>query len=71
MLINTSLVAEVMSLSPDLGWGWRFLLIGRARRTGSQMHSFEAELLCPPDQRSNDLSERIHRMLQLLRSPVC
>jgi hypothetical protein len=65
LIINPALVPSLSGLDAGLGWGWRFYLMGRARRAGYAVHVHEAHLPCPPDQREDDLAERVHRLRQL------
>jgi hypothetical protein len=65
LVINRALVPALEGLDPALGWGWRFFLTGVAVRKGYRLQVFEADLPCPPDQREDEPSERIHRMRQL------
>lgn len=55
-------------LSPpveDLGWGWRPYVFGGVRHNGFAASVFEGDFGCPPDQRSDDATERLYRMKQL------
>jgi hypothetical protein len=65
LILKPALVDHMSGLDPALGWGWRFAVMGLARREGFEIGLFEADLPCPPDQRADDLQERVHRMRQL------
>jgi hypothetical protein len=65
LILNRDLVPRLSGLDPALGWGWRFYVMSLAQRAGYAIRVFEADLPCPPDQREDDLAERVHRLRQL------
>jgi hypothetical protein len=64
-VVDRRLVAYVLSLTDDVGWGWRPFLFGLTRRVGLRVDLIEADHACPPDQRVEDAAERLHRIRQL------
>jgi hypothetical protein len=64
-LMNRGLTRHLDELKADLGWGWRPFIFATARRLGYRIVHHVDNLPCPPEQRANDESERIHRLRQL------
>jgi hypothetical protein len=64
-LLTRSLAPYLNLVQEDIGWGWRPYIFGLAHRFGYQVSHFEGNFACPPDQRTDDLPERIYRMRQL------
>lgn len=64
-VIGGGLAGHVASLPAALGWGWRPAAFLAARRNGSRVVHWTADLPCPPDQRTEDHAERRHRLRQL------
>jgi hypothetical protein len=64
-LMNRALVAELSGVTSDLGWGWRPFVFARARRLGHRVVHRMGDFPCPPEQRQEDESERVHRLRQL------
>jgi hypothetical protein len=65
LILNRALVPTLFDVDPALGWGWRFYVMGLARRAGYTIRVFEGDLPCPPEQQADDLVERVHRLRQL------
>ena len=63
--MNRALTPYVDGLRADLGWGWRPFVFATARRLGYRVVHRVDNLPCPPEQRTNDESARIHRLRQL------
>jgi hypothetical protein len=68
MLIRRPLVRCIELAPPDLGWGWRHLMIGLARRLGYRVLHVSGDHPCPPDQYDEPESERLHRIRQLAQN---
>jgi hypothetical protein len=64
-LIDRRLVPHVLSMADDAGWGWRPFVFALAARLGLPVTLLEGDYPCPPDQRAEDASERLHRIRQL------
>jgi hypothetical protein len=59
------LAQRVVELSEDVGWGWRHYAFATARRLGRSVALHRGDFACPADQRSEDATERWHRVRQL------
>jgi hypothetical protein len=68
LILNRELIGRMRDVEDGLGWGWRFYVIGAARRLGYPLQSFAADMPCPSDQREDHLGERMHRMRQLVQN---
>jgi hypothetical protein len=64
-LFNADLLPHLSQLPNGIGWGWRPYLFGLAHRLGYRVSWQERDLPCPPDQRTDDPTERVYRMRQL------
>lgn len=64
-LMRRELAASVDAAPDDIGWGWRPFVFAAARRRGYRIVSIAGDYPCPPEQRSEDHAERIHRIRQL------
>ena len=65
MLISRPLVPCIDLAPMNLGWGWRHLMVGLARRLGYRVLHVGGDYTCPPDQRDEPERERLHRIRQL------
>jgi hypothetical protein len=65
LIINRALIPLLDEIPDDLGWGWRFYLMGRAQRASYELRLFATEVPCPADQQDDTREERMHRMSQL------
>jgi hypothetical protein len=68
LIINRDLLNRMDGLGDELGWGWRFYVIGAASQAGYALRRFATDLPCPSDQQSNHVGERMHRMRQLMQN---
>jgi hypothetical protein len=64
-LMNRSLLPFVVALGPHLGWGWRHFVFRTAHQQGLRVIPIVGDYSCPEDQRTEDDSERAHRLRQL------
>ncbi len=64
-LMNRVLAGYVDSAHDDLGWGWRPFVFRTAHALGYRILQHADEYACPPDQRVDDDTERLHRLRQL------
>jgi hypothetical protein len=64
-LMNRALLSELDAMKSELGWGWRPFIFAAARRRGYDVVHHVGDFPCPPEQRHEDESERIHRLRQL------
>ena len=66
MLISRALVPCLTSIEGDIGWGWRFYLLGVAHKSGYQIVLSALDLPCPPEsgERGSEL-DRAYRIRQL------
>lgn len=51
--------------SSTLGWGWRPLIFRRAHAERCRIVHLSGDYECPPDQRDESPSDRVHRLRQL------
>ena len=65
LLMNRTVAPVLESLTEEVGWGWRFHILGAAELAGYRLQPYDAHLPCPLEQRVNDASERMHRIRQL------
>jgi hypothetical protein len=68
VILNRELVGRIRDVEDNLGWGWRFYVIGAAQRLGYPLHAFATDMPCPSDQREDPLGERKRRMRQLVQN---
>ncbi|HEY7383849.1 MAG TPA: hypothetical protein VH743_09290 [Beijerinckiaceae bacterium] len=68
LILNRELVGRIRDVEDELGWGWRFYVIGAAQRLGYPLHAFATDVPCPPDQRADDVGDRKHRLRQLVQN---
>lgn len=68
LILNRELIGRIRDIEDGLGWGWRFYVVGAAQRLGYPLHAFATDMPCPPDQRTDDLGERKHRLRQLVQN---
>jgi hypothetical protein len=64
-VMTRSLARQATDLDPTLGWGWRQATFVNAWRSGHRLVHSVGEYPCPPEQRSEDHHERMHRLRQL------
>ncbi|MEN3337133.1 MAG: hypothetical protein V7647_809 [Acidobacteriota bacterium] len=64
-LLNRDLVPRVAAIAPHAGWGWRHFMFASAHRAGYQVDHVVGDYPCPPDQRAEHESDRLHRARQL------
>lgn len=64
-LFSSSLLSSLDPLPDNCGWGWRPFLFVTAHRLGLAIDVFQGDLVCPPEQRADDATERVYRMKQL------
>ena len=64
-LLNRKLTGCLDLASNEVGWGWRPFLFSMAKRKGCQIVRIENDYPCPLEQREDNASERIYRMMQL------
>ena len=67
-LFNSRLMSFIDSVKDDCGWGWRPYLFAIAHRLSLNIHSYQDDFNCPPDQRIDNEAERIYRMKQLTQN---
>lgn len=67
-LFNRQLAPYLNQVQEDIGWGWRPYIFGLAHRLGYHFQVHEADLVCPPEQRTDTPAERIYRMRQLAQN---
>ena len=67
-LMNAQLVRHLIELPVDIGWGWRPFAFNTARRQGYTVSCREGDFFCPEQQQTDDSSERIYRMKQLVQN---
>jgi len=69
MLISRALVPCLKTIEGDIGWGWRFYLLGVAHKSGYQIALSAMELPCPPElgDRGSEW-DRAYRIRQLLEN---
>ena len=67
-LFNSRLMSFMDSIKDDCGWGWRPYLFAIAHRLSLNIHSYQDDFNCPPDQRIDNEAERIYRMKQLTQN---
>ncbi|WP_146895240.1 hypothetical protein [Adhaeribacter aerolatus] len=67
-LMNHQLAPYLNRVQEDIGWGWRPYVFGLAHRLGYHVVPYEANFICPPDQRTDSAVERIYRMRQLTQN---
>jgi hypothetical protein len=68
LMIHPKLLPLLERVEPSLGWGWRFYVMGVARRAGYALDVYENDFPCPPGQATDDTAERCHRMGQLVQN---
>jgi hypothetical protein len=69
LLISRALVPSLKSIAVDIGWGWRFYVLGVAHQSGYQVALSALDLPCPPEQRETGSEpERAYRIRQLLEN---
>jgi hypothetical protein len=65
-LLVSATHAELAQDSPnDLGWGWRFFLLGKMMKARRAVQQVERYFPCPKNQRSESKADRIYRLKQL------
>ena len=65
LMLNRALVPHLNDLGPEVGWGWRHVAVGVARRLGYRVVLIEGEYPCPSDQRQENDVDKHHRLRQL------
>jgi hypothetical protein len=68
LLITRTLLPHIAVLPTHLGWGWRSSTCLAAHRAALRIIHVEGDHPCPPDQRGEDETDRIHRMRQSSQS---
>jgi hypothetical protein len=64
-LMNRKLVPCLADVHDEVGWGWRHFVFGASARLGYPVGHVVGDFDCPPDQREENRSERLHRIRQL------
>lgn len=64
-LMDRKLLPYLADVDDTVGWGWRHFMFGASVRLGYQLRHVTGDFDCPPDQREEDASERLHRVRQL------
>ena len=64
-ILSRALVPHLLGAKRHLGWGWRHFAFHTAHRLGLRVDHVTDEYPCPPDQRTEDDAERLHRLRQL------
>jgi len=71
MLMSRALVPCLSSIEGDIGWGWRFYLLGVAHKCGFHIALSALDLRCPPEQADRrsewDRADRIRQLLENLQ----
>lgn len=66
LLLSRKAAKMALEAPEDLGWGWRFWLIARAKRMGLKITVVRMNLPCPEEQRGEDTrADRIYRLKQM------
>ena len=66
LLLSPECFALVLDAPDDLGWGWRFYVMARAKAMGMKVILISMDLSCPSNQRSEDSrADRLYRLKQL------
>jgi hypothetical protein len=69
LLISRRLIPYLKFVPEDLGWGWRFFLLGIARQLGVPVELCPVPGRCPPSQRGeDDERSRGYRLRQLVQN---
>jgi len=64
-ILHRDLVPYLELVQSDIGWGWRPFICGIAQRLGYSIVPLITDLPCPPGQREDSQTERLHRLRQL------
>lgn len=64
-ILNNKLIPYFKDLPINIDWGWRTYAFCAAHRLGYKIQEIQANNICPFDQRSDSVKERIYRMKQL------
>jgi hypothetical protein len=66
LLLSSSAAKLALESPDDLGWGWRFYTMARAKQSRLTLKSIPLNLPCPHEQRGEDSREdRLYRIKQL------
>lgn len=66
ILLNRAAAALALAAPENLGWGWRFWLLGRAAHQKWKFGAIELPVPCPKDQRNeNSRENQLYRIKQL------
>ena len=66
LLLSRRAAELALDAPPDLGWGWRFYAMARAKQAGLQLKAETMHLPCPTEQRNEDRrADRLYRVKQL------
>lgn len=68
MLLPVDVARYVLQAPEHIGWGWRHFVLARARRAGIAVRLHAGDYECPPAQRVDTDTERIHRLKQLTQN---
>ena len=68
LLLARELLPAVMTLEPEIGWGWRHFAVCRAMQMGLTVHLVEDDHPCPVEGRLDEAGERLHRLRQLAQN---
>lgn len=65
LLFPASEAERIRQVPEDLGWGWRFFLLGQLSREKRKITALELRAPCPEDQRAEGKADRLYRTKQL------
>jgi hypothetical protein len=66
MLLTRAAAESALDSPENLGWGWRFWLLGRSHLKKQRFRFVESSLPCPKDQRKENMREdQLYRFKQL------
>jgi hypothetical protein len=68
MLLPVDAAKYTLQAPERIGWGWRHFVLARARRAGIAVALHAGDYECPPAQRGDTDTERIHRLKQLAQN---
>jgi hypothetical protein len=68
MLLPPQAAKYALQAPEHIGWGWRHFVLARAHRAGIPVALQTGEYECPPAQRQDTGTERIHRLRQLAQN---
>lgn len=65
ILLPSAEAARIQDVPDDLGWGWRFHLLGQLHQEKRKAAHIELNLPCPPGQLQENARDRAYRTRQL------